>query len=93
MDCRLCISGDLDQASSPELRSELQGVIGGSDADLLLIDCEQLTFIDSTGVKVLLEARRRLVTEGRDLRLTNVAGTPRRVLEILGLTYALCRER
>ena len=59
----------------------------------MLIDCAGLTFIDSTGVAVLLEANRHLEADGRHMLIVNVPQCARRVFEVLGLTDLLHYDR
>ena len=89
---RYRMSGEVDLSTAPLVRSELARLISADDAHLL-IDCAQLTFIDSTGVAVLLEANQQLEAGGRHLLLLNVQRGPRRVLEALGLSDLLRFER
>jgi anti-sigma B factor antagonist len=89
---RYRMSGEVDLSTAPLVRSELARLISADDAHLL-IDCAQLTFIDSTGVAVLLEANQKLEAGGRHLLLLNVQRGPRRVLETLGLSDLLRFER
>ena len=52
----------------------------------LVLDFEQVTFMDSAGVRVLIDLHRTLRERDGTLILTNVPATPRRVLEVSGLT-------
>jgi anti-sigma B factor antagonist len=47
--------GDLDLAAAPELRESL-GLALRSDADEVVVDLRGLDFLDSTGLKALVEA-------------------------------------
>ena len=47
--------GDLDLAAAPELRESL-GLALRSDADAVVVDLRGLDFLDSTGLKALVEA-------------------------------------
>jgi hypothetical protein len=51
------------------------------------------TFIDSTGVRALVDARSLLESNGRTLTIVNLAPGPQRVFEILGLTDLFNIER
>jgi anti-anti-sigma factor len=82
------LSGEVDMGTAKQVRADLSRVIR-SNGGHLLIDCTDLTFIDSIGVTVLLEAHRRLEAGGRHMVLVNVSGAPRVVLESLGLTDLL----
>ena len=85
---RLSLSGEVDLATAPALLGELQRAIERSVANVV-VDCTDLTFIDSTGMYVLEEAKRALATQGRQMHIVNVARKPRRVFEVLGLTDLL----
>ena len=63
------------------------------DGAHLLIDCSRLTFIDASGIAVLLEANRELESDGRHMLIVNVQRGPRRAFEALGLTDLLRVER
>jgi anti-sigma B factor antagonist len=86
------LRGDVDIASASEIRSNLQAIISGSDRHLL-VDCTQLTFIDSTGIVVLLEAHRDLRADGREMLIANVPSHCTKVFDILGLGDLLRYER
>ena len=85
MEQRYLLRGEVDLATAPQLRADLDRVVNANRADLT-IDCANLSFIDSTGIAVILEARERLENQGRHLRMLNLQSGPRRVLEVLGLT-------
>jgi anti-anti-sigma factor len=89
---RYCLHGEIDLADAQQLRSDLQQAINTEHAHLL-IDCTSLTFIDSTGIAVLLEANQKLEADGRHMLIVNVQPGPRRVFDLLGLTDLLRYER
>jgi anti-anti-sigma factor len=82
---RYSLRGEIDLASAPQLRADLARAVA-SDGARLLIDCTELTLIDSTAIAVLLEANQKLEADGRRMLIVNVPHGPRRVLETLGLT-------
>ena len=79
------VSGEVDIASAPSLRETLLSVLADGTHELV-IDLDQVTFLDSTGIGVLVAAFRRASAEGGSMSL--VCNSPRsmRVLEITGLT-------
>ena len=89
---RYALRGEVDIAAVEQIRPDLMEVIA-RDRRHLLVDCSALTFIDSSGIAMLLEAERELETDGRHLRIVNVPALPRRVLEVLGLTDLLRYDR
>jgi stage II sporulation protein AA (anti-sigma F factor antagonist) len=85
---RVFVSGEIDMDTAPDLALVLDESINNGNAHIL-VDCERLTFIDSCGVRVLLDAYRRLREQRRHMLLVNVAPGPRRVFELLGLADLL----
>jgi anti-sigma B factor antagonist len=86
------LRGEIDVASVQKLRADLADVIRREGVDLR-VDCSALTFIDSSGIAVLLEANRDLEAQGRHMLIVNASNAPRRVFELLGLTDLLRYDR
>jgi anti-anti-sigma factor len=85
---RLTPLGDLDIASVPLLREEFDAVFGDGDAEMIVIDLTELAFMDSTGVRLLVEMN--AVCEHADrLRIVNGSPIVVRVLDISGLRRLL----
>ena len=78
------VSGEVDVATAPAVRDCLDQVID-RDRGPVIVDLAGVTFIDSTGLGVLIGARQRCAEDDRDLRV--VVGEPRilKVFEITGL--------
>jgi len=74
------------------VRTDLAEAVARDGAHLL-IDCTRLTFIDSMGISVLLEANQKLEAEGRHMLIVNLRRGPRRVFETLGLADLLSYDR
>jgi len=79
--------GEVDLSSSPELRRVLQAQLDDHAVATLVVDLAGVTFIDSSGLGVLVDVRKRLDTGAgaRVLRVDGVHGSVRRVFEITGL--------
>jgi anti-sigma B factor antagonist len=82
------ITGELDHATAPELRGPLESAIGAGAASIL-IDLSDCSFIDSTGLSVIVHARRQVVDEqdGR-FELCCPDAQIKRLLEITGIDAA-----
>jgi len=86
---RLRVSGELDLATGDTLRDELKRA-EESEAKRIRLDLSALTFIDSDGLAILLEAHRRSATDGRRLTvLPGDDGQVRKMLELTGLIEVL----
>jgi|SRR5690348_14000614 anti-sigma B factor antagonist len=84
----LAVTGDLDLATAPRLAEHL-AMAGGDDVRAVVLDLRGLTFLDSSGIALLLSATRRAEAEGWSL---TIAGTPpqaRYVIELCGLLDVL----
>src|SRR5437870_13666837 len=91
-DCLYRLRGEVDMANAAEVRADLRRVIGSNGAHLV-VDCTHLTFIDSTGIAVLLEANQKLEAAGRHMLILDVQPGPRRTFDALGLTDLLRYDR
>ena len=79
---RVSLSGEVDCAITPQLQPHLLEMAAGTPGPSVSFDCAGLTFIDASGVNMLLEVADR---SGKPVRLVNLAPGCRRVFEILGL--------
>jgi anti-sigma B factor antagonist len=77
-------AGEIDLATSPALRSRLQDAIGRHR--VVIVDLSDVTFIDSTGLGVLIGGLRRVNEAGGEMKI--VVADPRvlKIFEITGLT-------
>lgn len=79
----LRLRGEIDLATIAYLEEAVAGLSGA-----LVLDLEAVSFIDSSGVRWLLETRRRAQAEGRRVIVQTVSPAVKRVLEVSGLqTY------
>lgn len=79
---RFVIRGEIDLDSAPALYEDLNDATARS-SDNLVVDCAALTFIDSTGVAVLVSICEALRAEGRQFRVVNTDAITDRVFDIL----------
>lgn len=83
------ISGEHDLSTAPELRGQLDELLGGGEA--VIVDLSRATFIDSSILGVVLDARRRMIERGGAFAVCHADGADAvgRVLEITGLREEL----
>jgi anti-sigma B factor antagonist len=79
----LSLAGELDLYNADEVRGALLEACAG-EPNVLVVDLEEVTFIDSTALGVLIEARSR-VAERSGFRLAAPGLETRRALEVSGL--------
>jgi anti-sigma B factor antagonist len=88
---RLRVTGELDVATAPLLRAELDEL--AAQSQVVLIDLSQLEFVDSTGLQTLLSALRR-TSEGSEAVTLDPRCRPavRKVFEICSLESLLVAD-
>lgn len=77
------LTGELDLYNAEDVRAALLEVCA-AEPEVLVVDLEQVTFIDSTALGVLIEARSRMSDRG-GFRLAAPGLETRRALEVSGL--------
>lgn len=88
--------GEVDLTTAQQLREPLMQAVNGAREGSVIVDLTQVDFIDSAGLALLVEARKRLAPEGRTLHVLLTPGRqPERVLKlgrfdtIMNLAYQL----
>jgi anti-anti-sigma factor len=82
------VSGEMDIATSPELLSRLS-TLRGSGPYRVLVDLARLTFMDSTGIKVLVSSAKDVAARGGELVVVAPTKNIRRVFDIVQLSDVL----
>lgn len=77
----------LDAMSSDDVKDELCGL--AVEHPKLVVDLHRITFLDSSGCGALVTAQKRCLEAGGDLRVCNVTGPVRTVMEIARLSRVL----
>ncbi|MFC1434911.1 STAS domain-containing protein [Streptacidiphilus sp. N1-3] len=90
------LTGELDHDTAPLLRERFDEVFdapagagagasaGTEPPEVVVVDCAELGFCDSTGLNLLLTARLTAVERGIDIRLAGLHGHVVRMFEITG---------
>src|SRR3954471_22069674 len=77
----ILLRGELDLAAAAVLRNRVEAAAGSG----LIIDLREVTFIDSSVLRELLDARRELERQGSRLVLSGVPASVRRLLDMTGM--------
>lgn len=83
------VSGELDQSTAPELRAALSAVLADDQEGGVLVDLSDCGFIDSTGLSLLVEAKRQLGDDQRGFGVCCPDADVRRLLELTGIDQAV----
>jgi anti-sigma B factor antagonist len=83
-DSVVALAGELDMATAPELAGVLDAMVEEGPLEVVL-DFSGLSFIDSSGIAVLVAIQHRLNELGRTLSIRAARPAAVRVFEIAGL--------
>jgi anti-anti-sigma factor len=84
----LSLDGELDMASAPLLQQAIEDVeLTGKR--MVVLDLQQLEFIDSTGLRIILSARKRCGERNQELAVTRGSPQVERLLSVTGMAEHL----
>lgn len=84
----LTLEGELDMATAPLLQRAVQDD-GLATKQMLVLDLHRLEFIDSTGLRVILAARKQCRDRGQELAITRGSPQVERLLSVTGMAEHL----
>jgi anti-anti-sigma factor len=85
-ECGWEIDGEIDAHSAPSLSTALSELPSPTE---VIVDVRGVGFMDSSGLRVLLETSHRAAQAGKKLVIYRPQGAVRRVIEVSGLTEHL----
>lgn len=83
--------GEVDISTAPKLREVLDGAYREKKADIML-RMDELTYIDSTGLGVIIGAYGRMQETENRITLINPKGNIKKLLSITSLDRILCSD-
>lgn len=78
----LALRGKIDSSNAPKVEAEINDIRAENPSDAVLVDCEELTYISSAGLRVLLRLKKAVP----DTRLENVSADTYEIFEVTGFT-------
>ena len=81
---RLTPIGELDLATAPLLESAFNAVFRDDDAEMIVVDLTELSFMDSTGIHLLMRMHGACADVDR-LRVINGSRAVERMLDLTGV--------
>ena len=85
----IALEGRLDTVTAPVLESELKGALDGVDD--FIIDMQNLQYISSAGLRVLLSAQKIMNRQGR-MVVKNASEDVREIFDVTGFSDILTIE-
>ena len=91
--CHIDLSGELDHHAANDARKQIDGVLL-PDTSLtgLYLNLSGVTFMDSSGIAVVLHLHRRMREVGGTLHLSHVPPQAKRVFDAAGISKMVAME-
>ena len=86
---RLALFGELDMAATFSVEGELDRLIEREGVERLVLDLRGIEFVDSTGLRLLVQTDARARERGVELALVRGRQEVQRVFELAGLADVL----
>lgn len=83
------VSGDVDMLTAERLREGLAEAVRTAGTGPVIVDLSQVPFLDSSGIRALLDGYNTAMVAGGTLTVRGAHGTVARVLEVVGVDQAL----
>ena len=84
----VAVEGEVDTATAPELEE----LLSEFDRVRVVVDLENVTFVDSSGLATLAKAHQRISNAGGQLAIDRVQPSVQKVFEITRLTELFRRD-
>ncbi len=75
--------GRLDTAASAQFTRDMQPLMDNADKHIIL-DCEGLEFISSSGLRIFLSLRKESIAKGGDITIRKISAEVKQVFTITG---------
>lgn len=80
----VCVAGDVDMATAPRVGEAVAEAVAAAPAADVVVDLGACTFLDSSGLAVLVEAAKRVRSAGRAF---SIRGAGEQVVRLIDLTH------
>jgi anti-sigma B factor antagonist len=81
------VRGEVDLATADALRGELQSA--GAGGGTVVLDLREVSFMDTQGLAVVIEAQQAAAEDGRRFLITRAPDRVHRLFDMIGLTPRL----
>ncbi len=79
------VEGRLDTTQSDSFEKQVMEILSDDDKKVIL-DCEGLNYISSSGLRIFLIMQKKMAAEGGELRLCNMQPTIKEVFDMSGFS-------
>ena len=91
----VCLKGDIDHHTAPAIRESIDDAIAvNHNANLIILDFSGVTFMDSSGVGLVMGRYRLIAPMGKKLQVDNLSARDFQILRMSGIEkLALLNQR
>jgi stage II sporulation protein AA (anti-sigma F factor antagonist) len=82
----VCLEGDLDHHNAPKLRRKIEEECCGKQFDVLVLDFSRISFMDSSGIGLVLSKFQQLKNQGKELQVKGATGKVLKIFELSTVT-------
>jgi anti-sigma B factor antagonist len=82
------LSGNLDALTAPDLKRDVDRLLGSGTEPRLIFDYSKLEFIDSSGVGAVVSLVKRTHALRGEVRMAGLCGQPQEIFRLLRLDHA-----
>ena len=79
------LNGEIDHHCAPEIRNEIDLAVDESHPENLVLDFGEVTFMDSSGIGLVMGRYKILSELGGDLEVTGLSSNSYKVMRLAGL--------
>jgi len=76
-----CLFGNVDSTTAPGVEKEILDALNGGDYTSVVFDCENLKYISSAGLRVLMKIKKRIA----DTKIVKVTEVVYEVLDLVAI--------
>lgn len=82
-DIMVKLQGEMDAQGCTHIRPELEQIADSKTSNNVVLNLGQVSFLDSSGIGVIVFLYKRLKAQGRKLEIVGVQGQPQELMELL----------
>ena len=79
------LDGEIDHHSAFELRTSIDAAIKDNAPEMLVLDFKNITFMDSSGIGLVMGRYRALAGTGAEIHITNTSPQIYKVMKLAGM--------
>jgi anti-anti-sigma factor len=83
------LDGEMDALGCSAIRPALEQIADSDQINDVMLDLSRVSFIDSSGIGVIVFLFKRLKSVGRALQLVGVQGQPEELMDLLRISSAI----